>query len=279
MNILVTALEQSLIMLPLILGMYISYRILKITDLTVDGTYILGAAVFARSLSFGLFPALIFAVIAGGIIGSIVSFMQKNNRINRLIAGILASFMLYSVNLQIMQRPNISVLGMPTLLSILDLENWLIPLVIINCLIICSVIILLKGKLGLFLRAFGFNKDLLINLGKPAELYRTIGLSISNCLAALTGTLSAQVNGFADINMGFGVALVGIGAIVIGRHILIHANNFNAFKEIFSCLIGILFYFIVLGVLLRIGIDPINLKLILGIVLFISLSSVKREAL
>ena len=115
------------------------------------------------------------------------------------------------------------------------------------------------------------------NLGKPAELYRTIGLSISNCLAALTGTLSAQVNGFADINMGFGVALVGIGAIIIGRHILIHANNFNAFKEIFSCLIGILFYFIALGVLLRIGIDPTNLKLILGIVLFISLSSVKER--
>lgn len=79
--------------------------------------------------------------------------------------------------------------------------------------------------------------------------------------------------------MGFGVALVGIGAIVIGRHILIHANNFNAFKEIFSCLMGILFYFIALGFLLRIGIDPINLKLILGIVLFISLSSVKRGAL
>lgn len=277
MNILVTALEQSLIMLPLILGIYISYRILKITDLTVDGTYVLGAAVFARTISLGLFPALIFAVISGGIIGSIVSFMQKNNRINGLIAGILASFMLYSVNLQIMQRPNISVLGMPTLLSILDLENWLVPLIIINCLIIFAVIILLKGKLGLFLRAFGFNKDLLINLGKPAELYRTLGLSISNCLAALTGTLSAQINGFADINMGFGVALVGIGAIVIGRHILIHANNFNAFKEIFSCFIGILFYFIALSVLLRIGIDPINLKLILGIVLFISLSTVCKK--
>ncbi|KIJ88313.1 ABC transporter permease [Rickettsia asembonensis] len=277
MNILVTALEQSLIMLPLILGMYISYRILKITDLTVDGTYVLGAAVFARTISLGLFPALIFAVISGGIIGSIVSFMQKNNRINGLIAGILASFMLYSVNLQIMQRPNISVLGMPTLLSILDLENWLVPLIIINCLIIFAVIILLKGKLGLFLRAFGFNKDLLINLGKPAELYRMLGLSISNGLAALTGTLSAQINGFADINMGFGVALVGIGAIVIGRHILIHANNFNAFKEIFSCFIGILFYFIALSVLLRIGIDPINLKLILGIVLFISLSTVGKK--
>ena len=274
MNILVTALEQSLIMLPLVLGMYISYRILKITDLTVDGTYVLGAAVFARSLSFGLFPALIFAMIAGGIVGSIVSFMQKNNRINGLIAGILANFMLYSVNLQIMQRPNISILGMPTLSSILELDNWLVPLVIINCLILYSVIILLKGRLGLLLRAFGFNKDLLINLGKPAEFYRTIGLSISNCLAALTGTLSAQVNSFADINMGFGVAIVGIGAIVMGHHILIHANNFNAFKELFSCFIGILFYFIALSILLRIGIDPINLKFVLGVVLFISLSTI-----
>ncbi|AAU03835.1 ABC transporter permease [Rickettsia typhi] len=280
MNILVTALEQSLIMLPLILGMYISYRILKITDLTVDGTYVLGAAVFARTIHFGLFYALIFAVIAGGINGSIVSFMQKNKRINGLIAGILANFMLYSVNLQIMQRPNISILGMPTLLSILHLENWLVPLIIINCFIIFIVLILLKGNLGLFLRAFGFNKDLLIDLGKPAELYRMLGLSISNGLAALTGTLSAQVNGFADINMGYGVALVGIGAIIIGRQIFLsNINNFNAFKEMFSCFIGILFYFISLSILLRIGVDPINLKLILGIVLFISLSSVKREDL
>ncbi|ASX28573.1 hypothetical protein BA173_05960 [Rickettsia sp. MEAM1 (Bemisia tabaci)] len=278
MNLLVTALEQSLIMLPLILGMYISYRILKITDLTVDGTYVLGAAVFAKFLSFGIFTALILAVIAGGVIGVIVSFMQKNNRVNSLTAGILASFMLYSVNLQIMQRPNISTLGMPSLLNIFNTENWLLPLMITNIIVIFAVVILLKGRLGLRLRAFGFNKDLLAILGKPAEFYRTLGLSISNLLAALTGTISAQVNGFADINMGFGVALVGIGAIVIGRHILICNNSFDTFKEIFSCFIGILFYFITLSILLRLGIDPINLKLILGIVLFISLRSVKREA-
>lgn len=279
MNLLITALEQSLIMLPLILGMYVSYRILKITDLTVDGTYVLGAAVFAKSLSLGVFPALILTIIAGGIIGSIVSFMQKNNRINGLIAGILASFMLYSVNLQIMERPNISILDMPNILTIFNAENWLMPLIVLNIIIIFAVIFLLKSKIGLMLRAFGFNKDLLTTLGKPAEFYRLLGLSISNALAALTGSISAQVNGFADINMGFGVALVGIGAIVIGRHILIHNNSFNAFKEIFSCFIGILFYFITLSVLLRIGIDPINLKLILGIVLFISLSSVKKENL
>lgn len=224
MNLLISALEQSLIMLPLILGMYISYRILKITDLTVDGTYVLGAAVFAKSIALGLFPAMILAITAGGIIGSIVSFMQKNNRINGLIAGILASFMLYSVNLKIMQRPNISILGMPSLLALFNTENWLLLLIILNIIVIFAVIILLKKQLGLMLRAFGFNKDLLITLGKPAEVYRTVGLSISNALASLTGSISAQVNGFADINMGFGVALVGIGAIVIGRHILIRNN-------------------------------------------------------
>lgn len=221
---------------------------------------------------------MILAITAGGIIGSIVSFMQKNNRINGLIAGILASFMLYSVNLQIIQRPNISILGMPSLLALFNTENWLLPLIILNIIVIFAVIILLKKQLGLMLRAFGFNKDLLITLGKPAEVYRTVGLSISNALASLTGSISAQVNGFADINMGFGVALVGIGAIVIGRHILIRKNSFNTVKEIFSCFIGILFYFITLSILLRIGIDPINLKLILGVVLFISLSSMKREA-
>lgn len=186
--------------------------------------------------------------------------------------------MLYSVNLKIMQRPNISILGMPSLLALFNNENWLLPLIILNIIVIFAVIILLKKQLGLMLRAFGFNKDLLITLGKPAEVYRTVGLSISNTLASLTGSISAQVNGFADINMGFGVALVGIGAIVIGRHILIRNNSFNTVKEIFSCFIGILFYFITLSILLRIGINPINLKLILGIVLFISLSSMKREA-
>ncbi|MCC8368930.1 MAG: ABC transporter permease [Rickettsia endosymbiont of Oxypoda opaca] len=279
MSILIIALEQSLLMLPLILGMYISYQILKITDLTVDGTYVLGAAVFARTISFGLFPALILSMIAGVIVGSVVSFMQKDNRVNSLITGILAVFMLYSVNLQVLQRPNISVLGMPTVLSLFNSENWLIPLIITNSLIMIAVIILLQGRIGLLLRAFGYNRNLLHTLGKPAELYRTIGLSLSNLLAALTGALTVQVNGFADINMGFGVALVGIGAIVIGRHILIHANKFSPFKEISACFIGILFYFISLSFLLAIGIDPINLKLILGIILFISLRRVRKGSL
>jgi putative ABC transport system permease protein len=271
MNIFAAAFEQSLVILPLIFGMYISYRILKITDLTVDGTYVLGAAVFARTLSLGLFPALSLSIIAGATIGMIVSYMQRNDRIDGLISGILATFMLYSVNLQILGRPNVSILGMTNILSLLGASSWLVPLIIINFIISIGLIFLLNNRLGLLLRAFGFNRNLLNVLGKPAQTYRTIGLGMSNALAAFTGALSAQVNGFADINMGFGVALISIGAIVIGLHI-INNNYFSAGQDIIACFIGIFFYFTSLGYLLQIGIDPVNLKLVLGVILFISLS-------
>lgn len=279
MDILSTALEQALIMLPLVLGMHLSSRILNVTDLTVDGTYVLGAALFASYIHLGVLPAMILAILGGALIGSIVALMQRHDIVSSLVVGILASFMLYSVNLQCMGRPNISLLGMPTILSQMNQENWIIPLGILSLLLIVGLIILLRSRVGLILRSFGHNQKLLYILGKNAEIYRLLGLIISNALAALSGSLAAQVNGFADINMGFGVALVSIGAIVIGKHILIkHHENFNVLKEIASCFIGIFLYFICLSSLLRAGINPANLKLALGAVLFISLRKIHRGA-
>ncbi len=277
MDILSTTLEQALIMLPLVLGMHISSRILNVTDLTVDGTYVLGAALFATSIHLGVLPAMLVAILGGGGIGSIVALMQRHDIVSSLVVGILASFMLYSVNLQCMGRPNISVLGMPTVLSEINQDNWIIPLGIIGLVLIIGLIILLRSRLGLTLRGFGHNQKLLYILGKNAEHYRLLGLVISNGLAALSGSLAAQVNGFADINMGLGVALVSIGSIVIGRHILIKQHeNFDTLKEITSCFIGIFLYFICLSALLRAGINPANLKLALGAVLFISLRKMHR---
>jgi putative ABC transport system permease protein len=279
MDIILTALEQALIMLPLVLGVYLSSRILNVTDLTVDGTYVLGAALFASSIHFGLGVVLsmLVTIVGGGAIGAIVSLMQRNNIVSSLVIGILASFMLYSINLQCMGRPNISVLDMPNFLSILNQDNWIIPLCLIGLVVIIGLIILLNSRVGLVLRSFGHNQRLLNILGKNPEHYRLLGLIISNALAALSGSLSAQVNGFADINMGFGVALVSIGAILIGRHIVIdHRENFNVPKEMASCFTGIFLYFTCLSVLLRAGINPVNLKLALGAVLFISLRKIHR---
>jgi putative ABC transport system permease protein len=275
MDIIYAALEQSLILIPLVLGMHLSYRILNVTDLTVDGTYVLGAAIFAKMIYLGLFPAMFLSILGGSLVGTIVSLMQRNNIVSDLVVGILAGFMLYSVNLGVMKRPNISVLDMTNLLSITNQDSWIVPLSIISLLLIIGLIILLKSRVGLLLRSFGQNQKLLSILGKKPESYRMLGLIISNSLAALSGSIAAQVNGFSDINMGFGIALVSIGAVVIGRHILIKQNaNFCATKEIISCFLGIFIYFICLSLLLRVGMNPANLKFALGALLFISLRKI-----
>jgi putative ABC transport system permease protein len=275
MDIIYAALEQSLILIPLVLGMHLSYRILNVTDLTVDGTYVLGAAIFAKMIYLGLFPAMFLSILGGSLVGTIVSLMQRNNIVSDLVVGILAGFMLYSVNLGVMKRPNISVLDMTNLLSITNQDSWIVPLSIISLLLIIGLIILLKSRVGLLLRSFGQNQKLLSILGKKPENYRMLGLIISNSLAALSGSIAAQVNGFSDINMGFGIALVSIGAVVMGRHILIKQNaNFCAMKEIISCFLGIFIYFICLSLLLRVGMNPANLKFALGALLFISLRKI-----
>ena len=277
MDVLYTALEQTLILLPLVLGIYLSYRILNVTDLTVDGTYVLGAAIFASTVHIGILTAIFLSIFGGSIVGIFVGLMQRHNIVTDLVVGILASFMLYSVNLGIMQRPNISVLDMHNILSSTGHHSWIIPLSIISIILIILLVTLIKSKLGLLLRSFGQNQKLLYILGKNPENYRILGLVISNSLAAFSGMIATQVNGFADINMGFGVALVSIGAVVIGRHILIKQNeNYQAFKEILSCFIGIFLYFICLSTLLRVGINPVNLKFALGVVLFLSLRNMNR---
>ncbi|WP_316354030.1 ABC transporter permease subunit [Candidatus Trichorickettsia mobilis] len=276
MTLIFAALEQSLLFFPLILGIYLSYHILNITDLSVDGTYVLGAMVFARTIDLGLIPAMIFSMIAGVIVGNIVGVMQRHNMISDLVVGILASFMLYSVNLQVLGRPNLSVLEKPTILSLTPFELWLIPLAFLAIILVILFIILLKSNFGLTLRAFGYNQGLLRVLGKAVENYRLIGLSLSGALAALSGALAAQVNGFADINMGFGIALICIGAIVIGRHLVIRQQiKFCVAKEMLACFVGIFLYCLCLSCLLRIGVNPANLKLLLGMALFFALRKVR----
>ena len=218
------------------------------------------------------------SLLAGAVIGVIISCLQKSNNINPLLVGILGTFMLYSINLQIAGRPNINLLNKPTLLSIVGIDNWTAILFIITVCLALVLITLLQSNFGLKLRAFGYNRKLLYVLGSNAERYRLLGLVISNSFAALSGCFAAQVNGFADINMGMGVALVSIGAIIIGRELLIADRlKFFAIKDILACILGILVYFTCLNVLLRIGIDPINLKFILGIIIFISLSKLPRK--
>ena len=281
LTILLNTLQQTLIFLPLALGVYLSYDVLMVTDLTVEGTFVLGAAIFARLTTLGCNQIVsIIAGLLGGIItGILVTVMQRVAKINSLIAGILAVFMLYSVNFAVMNRPNISLLNSNIYLQHLqdyfpnDLTIFLVVFTIILALLMC---LFLRSQTGLYLRAFGSSPHLLKKLGKNPALYLCVGLSISNMLAALCGIMTAQVDGYADIHMGLGMALTAIGAVVIGKKLvsgLLTSDCFSAPIGILGCLVGAFIYFLILNAFLIMGINPIYLKLFLGLVLVAFLST------
>ena len=280
--ILLNTLQQTLIFLPLAIGVYLSYDILMITDLTVEGTFVLGAAIFARLVTLGCnqFLSVLIALIGGALIGIAVTVMQRVAKINSLIAGILATFMLYSVNFGIMNRPNISLLDNSIFLQHLQdyypiaLTLFLIIFIFVLSTCICFF---LHSQIGLHLRAFGCNPHLLKKLGKKPSIYLGIGLACSNLLAALCGVMTAQVSGYADIQMGLGVALTAIGAVVIGekfvKSLLYKSDRFSAFGGLLGCLFGAFIYFLILNGFLVAGLNPIYLKLFLGLVLVAFLST------
>lgn len=278
-DFLFSILTQSLTFLPLALGISISYRILRATDLTIDGSFVAGAAVFARLVTLGFSPLLAAtaAVVSGALAGMLAATIQRGGRIDPLLAGVLAAFILSSVNLVLMGRPNISLLSQPTLVSFAfdrsDNLGW--ALVAFYVAIVCLIaILLLLSRFGLSLRALGDNPALLKRLGKNLEFYRLCGFALTNGLAAAAGCLTAQTVGYADIGMGLGMLLTGIGAIILGQQLLKRVSKqpyFRIGSEFLACLIGVVLYFFALNLLLHLAIDPIYLKMILGLLLVVFL--------
>lgn len=271
MDLLKTIVEQSLLFFPFALGIYLSFCILRTTDMTTEGSFVLGAGVFAR-LSSDLHPlaCLGIAMCSGVLAGMGVSRIQAHDKINSLMAGIIGLFILYSVNFQVMGRPNIS------LVSIAKMPSLYFVILIIMITLLIGLLML--SRLGLLLRAFGNNQILLGALGKNVEGYRMLGLSLSNALTALCGALTAQANGYADLGMGFGMTLTGISAVIIGQRMitaLFPYSLFNVFREISACFLGVMIYFLAINSLLSYGVDPIYLKCVLGIVLIFLLRGKK----
>lgn len=282
LTILLNTLQQTLIFLPLAIGVYLSYDILMITDLTVEGTFVLGAAIFARLTTLGLnqTTSILAGLLGGALIGMGVTIMQRAARINSLIAGILATFMLYSVNFGVMNRPNISLLNNHIFLQYLQdyyPTGLMIFLMVFILLLMIVLTIFLHSQTGLTLRAFGVSPHLLKKLGKNPAISLGMGLSISNMLSALAGIMTAQVDGYADIHMGLGMALTAIGAVVIGKKLVStifrKSGHFSAIAGLLGCLLGAFIYFLILNGLFSAGINPIYLQLILGLVLVIFLST------
>lgn len=275
-----TVLTQCLTFFPLALGISISYHILRATDMTLDGSFVLGAAIFAVMISANYSPyyAFGFALLGGATAGLLVATIQRNGKVDPLLAGVLATFILSSVNLMVMGKPNINLLNFS--LTNNEFESKLY-LSIIVLLIAGVTLIIFKTSLGLHLRALGDNPKLFQRLGKNTEIYRLLGFALTNMLAASSGCLTAEAIGYADIGMGFGMTLTGIGAIILGQQIIkkIRAEEQRIVGEIIACLIGVLIYFFALNALLQFDLDPLYLKLFLGLILifFLRSAQIKRE--
>jgi putative ABC transport system permease protein len=269
MSILYAAATQSLTFLPLAVGITISYRLLRATDMTLDGSFVVGAAVFAR--------LIICALISGSLAGVMVSLIQKGGRVDPLLAGVLATFILTSANLIIMGRPNINLLSQHTLVSDAfiksDLSGWLQIGMFSAGLCLVSYL-LVKTRFGLMLRALGDNPERLKQLGNPIELYRVAGFAFTNTLAAAAGILTAQTVGYADVSMGFGMTLTGIGAIILGQQLLVmfvRSASLRVLGEFSACFLGVFTYFCAINILLRLDMDPVYLKMMLGLILIVFL--------
>lgn len=281
-NVFLSAMQQTIVLLPLCLGMYLTYCIMNITDLTVEGTFVLGAGLYARMIVAGhsVYLAVSMALAAAMLVGFIVAVMQRAAKLDALITGILAVFMLYSVNFKVMGRPNISLLGHDNMMqSIINmsLAHMLITITALACAMLGVIYFLLKSKYGLLLRTYGQNKSLLLQLAQPQFIILCAGLMLGNLMAAGGGVLTAQLNGYADIKMGLGVALTGIGSIMLGVNMLRFFRSanapFHACYELIAALAGVFVYFLGMNVLLYFNVDPMYIKLLLGIMLMFFLSS------
>jgi putative tryptophan/tyrosine transport system permease protein len=275
MQIVLSILTNTLPFLPFAFAVAISFNILRATDMTLDGSFVLGAGIFAHLIILGISPvvAALAAIVAGMLAGVLVASIQRGGRVDPLLAGVLATFILASVSLILMGRPNISLLSYTTLVSsafnLSEFYGWsLIALYIgITCFL---VILLFRAGVGLRLRALGDNPQLLTRLGYSLEANRILGFAITNGLAAFAGMLNAQTTGFADIGMGYGMTLTGIGAVILGRQLLQlcrHTHLFRIIGEFFSALLGVIFYFSVMVLLLRFDVNPVYLKMCMGIML------------
>lgn len=216
------AIETGLLYGFLSLGVYLSFRVLKFPDLTVDGSFPLGAAVVATLITQGVNPwlATVSAMVAGALAGLCTAILSVQFNILNLLASILTMIALYSINLRIMGRPNIPLLNQPTLFDGLEtwLPTWIILLVGLG-LTKLAIDFFLTSDLGLAMRATGMNPVMANAQGIYTNRLILLGMAMSNALAALSGALFAQVNGFADVALGVGTVVVGLATVILGEAI------------------------------------------------------------
>ena len=281
-SLLLNMAEQGVLFGFLGLGVLLTFRFFRFPDLTAEGSYPLGGAVAATLLVAGLHPILatLAAVAAGMAAGTITALVHTKLRINNIVAGIIVMTALYTVNLRVMGKANISLLTTPTLFDRaetafaaagLPWRNVYVVIALTSVLLLAVALALawfMRTDLGLAVRATGENEAMIRALGVDTDRTKIIGLALSNGAIALSGALIAQDHGFADIGMGTGILVTGAAAVMIGEAIF---RDGSIPRWIAATLIGVLIYRFLVALGLRVGMEPVDLKLVTAVLLLASL--------
>jgi len=274
MNILISTCSQGLIYALLALGIYITFRILNFADMTTEGSLTLGGATSAVLITGGMNPVLsiLIAGIAGSLAGFITGFLHTKLKIQDILSGILTMIALYSINIRIMGKANLSLLGKKTIFRSIEnlqffknnpqLATFLIVLII--CIVLLLILnLFFKTSIGLAIRATGDNEQMMRAQGGNTNFKKILALMISNFMCGIAGALIAQNQGYADINMGTGTIVIALASVVIGEA-LIQRNKI--LLSLISVVVGSICYRFIIFLVLNLGMNPSDLKLFTALV-------------
>jgi len=283
------ALEQGLVYGIMVLGVYLTFRVLDFPDLTVDGSLPLGAAVSAVAITHGFNPffSLVLAALAGFAAGAVTALLNTKLKILHLLASILTMIALYSINIRIMDGPNISLLGVDTVLDplmALGMAGYVVAPIVYGVFALCITAVIiwfLHTELGQAMLATGDNPQMITSLGVNTHNIIIMGVGLSNALVAVSGALVAQNQGASDVNMGIGTIIAGLASVILGETVF---GKSGVARACIAVLLGSVLYRLAIAVALGIklgafAVTPSDLNLITAVLVVVALMApnIKRR--
>lgn len=280
MSIVLGVIEEGLIYAIMALSVYITYKILDFPDLSVDGTFPLGAAVTVMLILKGVNPllTLLLAFLAGALAGCITGIIHVKFKVRDLLSGIIVMTALYSLNLRIAGKANVPIFSQETIFENAWLESvvpealdpYLVALILFVIVAVCKILldVYLNTRSGFLLRAAGDNDVLVTSLAKDKGMVKILGLAIANGFAALAGCVYCQQKGFFEISTGTGTMVIGLASVIIGMKLL---KRFHSVKATTAVITGSVVYKACVSIAIAMGMAASDLKLITAVLFLVIL--------
>ena len=286
MSIIIGVMEEGLIYAIMALGLYITYKILDFPDLSVDGTFPMGAAVTAMLILKGVHPALtlVLSFAAGLLAGCITGLIHVKLKVRDLLSGIIMMTALYSINLRIAGKANLPIFSKETIFenTFLDaavpkaLDPYLVCIILFVIVLVCKILLdlFLKTRAGYLLRAVGDNEVLVTSLAKDKGMVKILGLALANGFVALAGCVYCQQKGFFEVSTGTGTMVIGLASVIIGTKLL---KRFHGVKATTAVIFGSIVYKACVSLAIALGMAASDLKLITAVLFLIILVASNRK--